>query len=183
MPGAGFQTTVKQYREIQRRFRNEPFDAAVRNTVGVFHPGCQQMFFLKFILTAQANGTYKPSFTSVSLENEADKVGQDLEGVVRDTAGQAYAGTSPLSFTRSDSNTTHYSRSRHHNFLCPDLHLGNAALSRSTAKGTSRTRSRPPSWQALTWLRRPVRLAVYHGCDEGGPSVAARDAYWYVMHP
>jgi len=52
MPGAGFQTTVKKYREIQRRFRNEPFDAAVRNIVGVFHPGCQQVFLLKFILTA-----------------------------------------------------------------------------------------------------------------------------------
>jgi len=52
MPGAGFQTTVKKYREIQRRFRNEPFDAAVRNIVGVFHPGCQQIFLPTFILTA-----------------------------------------------------------------------------------------------------------------------------------
>jgi len=33
VPGAGFQTTAKNYFEIQRRFRNEPFDAAVKNIV------------------------------------------------------------------------------------------------------------------------------------------------------
>lgn len=33
VPGAGFQTTAKNYFEIQKRFRNEPFDAAVKNIV------------------------------------------------------------------------------------------------------------------------------------------------------
>ena len=35
VPGAGFQTTAKKYLKIQKRFRNEPFDAAVKNIVGV----------------------------------------------------------------------------------------------------------------------------------------------------
>jgi len=38
VPGAGFQTTAKKYLEIQRRFRNGPFDAAVKNIVSVISP-------------------------------------------------------------------------------------------------------------------------------------------------
>ena len=43
MPGAGFQKTAKKYHEIQGRFRNEPFNAALRNMVGGF-PDCQRNF-------------------------------------------------------------------------------------------------------------------------------------------
>jgi len=39
VPGAGFQTTAKKYLEIQKRFRYEPFNAAVKNIVGVVSPG------------------------------------------------------------------------------------------------------------------------------------------------
>jgi len=45
------------------------------------------------ILAAQANGTCRPSFTSVSLENEADKIPEELEVTVADAAGQVYGGT------------------------------------------------------------------------------------------
>jgi len=45
-----------------------------------------------FILGAQANGTSKPSFTSVSLENEGGRKREDLEVAVADAAGQIYAG-------------------------------------------------------------------------------------------
>jgi len=38
VPGAGFQTTAKKYFEIQGRFRNDPFDHAVKNIVSIASP-------------------------------------------------------------------------------------------------------------------------------------------------
>jgi len=38
MPGAGFQTTAKKFLEIQGRFRNDPFNAAVGGIVSVDSP-------------------------------------------------------------------------------------------------------------------------------------------------
>jgi len=38
VPGAGFQTTAKKFLGIQKRFRNEPFEAALKNIVGFVSP-------------------------------------------------------------------------------------------------------------------------------------------------
>jgi len=40
MPGAGFQKTAKKYLEIQGRFRNDPFNAIVKNIVSSISPNC-----------------------------------------------------------------------------------------------------------------------------------------------
>lgn len=39
VPGAGFQTTAKKFFEIQGRFRNDPFNAALENIVGYCFDG------------------------------------------------------------------------------------------------------------------------------------------------
>ena len=46
VPGAGFQKTAKKFFEIQKRFRNEPFNAVLKNMVGGF-PDCQPIFLPK----------------------------------------------------------------------------------------------------------------------------------------
>ncbi|TFK34339.1 cytochrome P450 [Crucibulum laeve] len=70
-PGAGFQTKARIWRGLQERFRQEPFDATVRD------------------LNA---GTARPSFVSVALSRIDD--GPDAarqRDVIRDTAGMFFA--------------------------------------------------------------------------------------------
>jgi len=92
VPGAGFQTTAKKFFEIQKRFRDEPFNAVLKNIVRSPIP-INRVYLPTLILTPQSNGTCRPSFTSVSLETEADKIPEELEVTVADAAGQVYGGT------------------------------------------------------------------------------------------
>jgi len=74
VPGAGFQRKAKEYRLLQERFRNLPFEYAFQ---------------------AMATGTAKPSFSSTCLQEIGE--GDDRahqEEVIKDTAGMLFAAGS-----------------------------------------------------------------------------------------
>ncbi|TFK36245.1 cytochrome P450 [Crucibulum laeve] len=74
IPGAGFQKKARQWRELQQRFRTEPFERTVKD---------------------MADGTAQPSFVSEALDAlEGVPDAKRRREVIRDTAGMFFAGGS-----------------------------------------------------------------------------------------